>query len=267
MFICVHLWLHFMPSIYDYPEAYDAIMRASTNQLDLEIDAVHTLLINRGKTSARILELGCGTCPHGIPLSQRGHHITGVDISQPMVAYVQTTTQTMGLAIESTCANIRDFHLPADPFDCAIFMSETFPLLTEYDDIANHFRAVQRHLKPEGLYVIDIGVLRQGYYNQQRTWGHRALSVPNGQIAFWYEDHPADWERGVNRLTMHAQIHADGREIQTADPWEIRLYSPWTLTLLMRALPNWTLLGFFSYRDLSPNIANDDNYFMLLQKC
>lgn len=253
----------FMPSIYDYPEAYDAIMRASTDQLDLEIDAIHALLTNREISPARILELGCGTCPHGIPLARRGHHVTGVDISQPMVAYVQN--QTTGLNVESAQADIRDFRLKTDPFDCAIFMSETFPLFTEYDDIVNHFNAVQRHLKSGGLCLIDIGVLRQGYYHRQRTWGHRTLPIPNGQIVFWYEDHPADWERGINHLTMHSHIHIEDQEIKTIDRWEIRLYSPWTLTLLVRTLPHWTLLGFLSYRDLSPNIKNDDNYFMMLQ--
>jgi SAM-dependent methyltransferase len=249
-----------MPSIYDYPAIYDVIMRTSTDQISVEIDAIDLLLRERDISNARILEIASGTSPHGIPLSQQGHTVTGIDLSQPMITYVQQM-DTQNAYIH---ADLRNFTLQTAPFDCAIFMSETFPLITEYDDLVNHFNAVHRHLKKGGFYLIDIDTQRSGYRHSTKTWGHQTVVLPNGHVAFWYEDHPADWIRGINRLTMHTNIQTQTFKTATADHWDIRIYNPWTLSVFIKSLNNWQLHGFYSYCDQSQNIENDDNYYMLL---
>ena len=249
-----------MPSIYDYPAIYDAIMHASTGQLSVEINTINVLLCERGVTNARILEIASGTSPHGIPLSQQGHTVTGIDLSHPMITYAQQI-DTQNTYIH---ADLRNFNLQTEPFDCAIFMSETFSLITEYDDLVNHFDAVHRHLKKGGFYLVDIDAQRKGYRHTTKTWGHQTVDLANGHIKLWYEDHPADWIRGINRLTMYTNIQTQTLKTTTADHWDIRIYSPWTLSVLIKSLNNWHLHGFYSYRDQSQNIENDDNYYMLL---
>lgn len=249
-----------MPSIYDYPAIYDAIMRTSTDQLSVEINAINVLLQERGITNARILEIASGTSPHGIPLAQQNYEVTGIDLSQQMITYTQQI-DTQNTYIH---ADLRNFTLQTKPFDCAIFMSETFPLITEYDDLVNHFDAVHRHLKKGGFYLVDIDAQRQGYRHGTKTWGHQTVVLPDGHVEFCYEDHPADWIWGINRLTMHTNIHTQTFKTTTADHWDIRIYSPWTLSVLIKSLNNWHLHGFYSYRDQSQNIENDDNYYMLL---
>ena len=249
-----------MPSIYDYPAIYDAIMRASTDQLALEADTIHALLQKRQITNGRILEIASGTSPHGQSLSKAGHAVVGIDLSQSMISYMQNTD------IPNTYihADLRAFTLQTEPFDCAIFMSETFPLITEYDDLVNHFSAVHRHLKKGGLYLIDIDAQRKGYRHTNKTWGHQTVVMPDGHVEFWYEDHLSDWIEDINRLTMHTNIQTQTLKTTTTDNWKIRLYSPWTLSVLIRSLKNWHLHGFYSYRDQSPNIENEDNYYMLI---
>lgn len=254
-----------MASIYDYPEIYDAVMRAATEQLDAEIHVIHTLLQERNISKGRILEIGSGTSPHGVQLAQKGHTISGIDLSRPMITYAKNAAREARVQAHYIQANWLDFDLKSQPFDGAIFMAETFTLITEYNDIVNHFRAVRRHLKQGAFYLLDIDGQQTGYCYTKKTWGQQTIVLPNGHIDLWYEDHPADWVHGINRLTMHSRIHTQAHIITTADHWHIRHYNPWVLSLLIQNQPGWQLKGFYTYHNRSENIATEDNYFMLLE--
>ncbi|MBT3603175.1 MAG: class I SAM-dependent methyltransferase [Candidatus Latescibacteria bacterium] len=255
-----------MPSIYDYPTIYDAIMRGSTDQLDNEINTIDVLLREQGSNNGRILEIGSGTSPHGLPLAQHGHVTVGIDLSDPMLCYAQQAAQSLSIANRYIKANLCNFALEEDPFDCAIFMSETFPLFVEYDDLVNHFACVHRHLKQGGIYVVDVDAHHRGYRHQLKTWGKHQVILPGGFVKVQYEDQPADWMRGINHTAMHCHIQTHDLNIVTEDYWEVRVYSLWTLSVLIQSLNGWQLQGFYSYRDQSENINQDASYYMLLKK-
>ena len=255
-----------MPSIYDYPAVYDAIMRASTDQLDDEIETIDVLVRQKGSPLSRLLEIGSGTSPHGLPLSQRGHHVVGIDLSHPMLEYAQQEAQNLNANNHYVHADLCNFTLQEDPFDCAIFMSETFPLFVEYDDLVNHFACVHRHLKQGGVYVVDIDAHQRGYRHQRKIWGQNQVTLPNGFVNMQYEDHPANWMRGINFTTLHCHIQTQDLEVATTDHWEIRVYSLWTLSTLIQSINGWHLHGFYSYKDGSENIYQDASYYMLLIK-
>jgi len=259
-------YLNIMPSIYDYPDVYDAIMRASTDQIDAEIDTIDTLLRERNLHDGHILEIGSGTSPHGLPLAWRGHRVTGIDLSDPMLTYARDAAQNLSVKNQYIRANLLNFRLKENTFDCAIFMSETFPLFVEYDDLVNHFNSVHRHLKKGGFYLIDIDAHDKGYRHQRKTWGQNQIFLPDGFVKYHYEDRPADWMRGVNFTTLYCHIQTEDLDIVTTDHWEIRIYSLWTLRVFIQSLEGWHLRGFYSYKDHSENIAKDASYYMLLEK-
>jgi ubiquinone/menaquinone biosynthesis C-methylase UbiE len=253
-----------MPCIYDYPAVYDAIMRASTDQLDQEFETIDILLQEHGSSPGRVLEIGSGSSPHGLSLAQRGHQVVGIDLSEPMLAYAQQTAQDFGVSNNYLRADLCDFSLDEDRLDCAIFMSETFPLFVEYDDLVNHFACVHRHLKQGGFYIVDVDAHQKGYRHQHKIWGQHQVVLPGGTVDVKYEDHPADWMRGVNHTAMHCHIQTQDLNVVTMDQWEIRIYSLWTLSVLVQSLDGWQLRGFYSYRDRSENIGQDPSFYMLL---
>jgi hypothetical protein len=153
----------------------------------------------------------------------------------------------------------------AAQFDCAIFTFETFPLITEYDDIVSHFRSVRRHLKKGGIYIIDVDAHRHGINTSYSVWGQKTVTLENGSVEVWHEDFPGDWVRGTNHLVMHCRIHLGTEVYETADDWECRVDSPWHLSVLMKSLSDWRLTGFLSWRDLSSNIADEEHYLMVVE--
>ena len=57
---------------------------------------------------------------------------------------------------------------------------------------------------------------------------------------------------------MHCRIEIGDAMFETTDEWEWRADSPWNLSVLVKSLEDWSLKGFFSWRDLSQDIAKED---------
>ena len=69
----------------DYADVYDAIYR--DKNYEGEVDLIERILARHGLQGARhLLDLGCGTGNHALPLARRGHTVVGVDRSPPMLA-------------------------------------------------------------------------------------------------------------------------------------------------------------------------------------
>jgi SAM-dependent methyltransferase len=258
-----------MTSIFDFPDVYDAVLRAPLPQIEREARAVRQLLAHRGIATGRLLELACGTCTHGILLAQQGFDVTGIDLSPTMVEAATLRAEAAEVALRVSRADITNFSLTDEPFDAAIFMAETFPLLTGYDEIANHFACVRRSMRQGGIYIIDIDAHRSGVRDSHSVWGERTEQVGDARVDIWHEDFPGDFVDGVSRLVMHCRIHEGGVVHETRDDWRIRQYNPWHLSVLARTLEGWKLSGFCSRGDASSDsvgdIADEPGYLMTLE--
>jgi SAM-dependent methyltransferase len=254
-----------MQSIYDFPEVFEAVMAREPAVVPAEVNSIHQLLQRRGIQPARILELACGTCAHGIPLAQRGHQVVGVDRSPAMLDAAAQKSVAAGVQLQLVQADVVEFDLETALFDCALFMFETFPVITASEEIVGHFAAVRRHLKPGAIYIIDLDPRKHGVGVATGEWGHRTLSIPNGTVENWYEDRPGDWVENTSHLICHCRISRTDAVIETRDEWRLRVYSPWDLRLLVQTLPGWRLDGFYSWRDLSDRIADEQHYWLVLE--
>ncbi len=256
-----------MQSIFDFPDVYDAVLRSPAEQIKTEGNSIRRLLAEQGITKGSVLELACGTCGHGILLAKGGFSVTGIDINPNMLEGAQCRMETAGVKIELIQGDVVDFNLGVVRFDCAIFMAETFPLITAYEDIKSHFQSVRRHLKKGGLYIIDMD---KHYFAPPKSeigiWGEKTVRLDNGHVEVWHEDFPGDWVEGINRMAMHCRIQVNDTICETTDDWRLRYYSPWILSLLVQKLEGWSLKGFFSRRELSQDISEETHYFTVLEK-
>ena len=253
-------------SIYDFPDVYDAVLRASSETIEAEVNSIVKLLKKKGIKSGRILELACGTCAHGIRLAQKGFTVTGIDISQKMLEGAKYRAKSARVKIELHRANLINFNLKTKPFDCVIFMAETFPIITKYKDIEKHFSSVRDHLKKDGIYIIDIDKHKGGIGTKYEVWGKKKVKLDNGWVKVWYESLPGDWVKGTSHMKMHCKIHLGNSVYETIDDWKIRVDSPWNLKVLVKTLKNWTLKELFSWRNLNKDISGEEHYFMVIEK-
>jgi SAM-dependent methyltransferase len=252
-------------SIYDFPQAYDAVLSRPQGVVEAEVESIDRLLRQRGCAGGRVLEVACGSSAHGIPLAARGYRITGIDRSQAMLAEAKRRADEASVGIRLAHADWSGFDLETADFDAAVFMFETFPLISRLDHIVSHFDAVRRHLRDGGVYVVDVDSYGAGIRSASGVWGRRTVTYPGGSAEAWFEDHPGNWIEGTNSLVLHCRIHA-GEEIHlTRDAWTIHKYTPWDLAVLSRALIGWRFDSVRSWRDLNTDISAEAHYFAVFE--
>jgi SAM-dependent methyltransferase len=252
-----------MLSVYDFPQAYEAVLPRPEGVVSTEVKTILQLLERYGIHDGALLELACGACAHGIRLAQAGFQVVGVDRAPAMLAKARRRAARAGVAVRTVQGDMVGFSLDQRGFDAAVFLFETFPLIAAYADVIRHFEAVRRHLRHGGVYVVDVDWPRGDGPTEAGEWGRRTLPLPGGWVEAWYEDLAGDPGQPIQRLVLHCRIHVDGAVHETRDEWAVRRYQPDGLARLAQALDGWELGGLVSWRDGSEAIADEDHYLAL----
>jgi SAM-dependent methyltransferase len=137
------------------------------------------------------LELAIGTGRIGLPLSERGVPVHGIELSKAMVARLRN--KPGGAAIAVTIGDMATTRV-AGTFSVAYLVFNTINNLTTQEAQLACFRNVAQHLAPGGCFVIETGVpplrlLPPG----QDIRGYR--SGPDGIVSYNY-DHASQQYRG-----------------------------------------------------------------------
>jgi SAM-dependent methyltransferase len=119
-----------------------------------EVDPAVELLADLAGEGAA-LELGVGTGRLALPLSRRGVHVHGVDLSPAMVA--QLRAQPGSEAVEVTIGDFATTRVDAS-FALAYVVRNTIMNLTTQDEQVECFRNVAAHLEPGGWFVVEVMV-------------------------------------------------------------------------------------------------------------
>ena len=101
------------------------------------------------------LELGIGTGRIALPLTERGVHVYGIDLSEAMVARLHA--KPGGDRIPVAIGDFATTRVAGD-FAVAYLVFNTIQNLTTQDEQVACFQNVAEHLRPGGCFVIETGV-------------------------------------------------------------------------------------------------------------
>lgn len=120
----------------------------------------------------RVLEFAIGTGRVAVPLAQRGVAVTGIELSQPMIAQLRTKADEA--AIPVIAGDMVTTRAPGEYALVYLVYNTISNLLTQSAQVAC-FRNAARHLTPGGRFVIELWVpeLRKLPPGQQATvWAY-----------------------------------------------------------------------------------------------
>lgn len=105
----------------------------------------------------KILDIACGHSPQGRLLAKKGYQVSGIDISRPLLRLGKQRASQEKADIRFYKRDMSNFYL--DKFDAAYILFSSILHLYKKEDLISHFKSVNKNLKKNGVYVIDLSSL------------------------------------------------------------------------------------------------------------
>lgn len=137
-----------------YAAFYDALYREK--DYVGECDFLEQIFARFAASPVRkILDLGCGTGGHAVPLARRGYGVTGVDRSAQMLAVAREKGGRLGLSIRLEEGDICSWR-GCGMWDAVTAMFAVLSYQVDHEAVAAAIETARRHLGPRGLFVFDV---------------------------------------------------------------------------------------------------------------
>jgi 2-polyprenyl-3-methyl-5-hydroxy-6-metoxy-1,4-benzoquinol methylase len=103
--------------------------------------------------SLKIIDIGCGTGRHSIELSKRGYSVTGIDLSESMLAKAKEKAELNNLKIGFIKHDARNLPF-SNEFDVAIMLCEGgFPLMETDEMNFEILKNITKSLTDKGVFI------------------------------------------------------------------------------------------------------------------
>jgi len=137
-----------------YGKYYD-ILYADKNY-EKECDFLEEIFRKYSKTPSKvILDVGCGTGGHAIPLAKRSYKITGIDSSKIMINLAKEKAKNAGVKVDFYEMDMSRLELNRK-FDACVCMFAVIDYLTDNKTIDNSLSGIRKHLKDGSLFIFDF---------------------------------------------------------------------------------------------------------------
>ena len=146
-------------------------------------DAVSALWGKFSKKKIKtVLDLGCGTGPLTERLALSGYSVTGLDISEDMLALAANRRGCAGGKVTLVRGDMRNFSLP-EPVGAVASTQDTVSHLLTPQSLRRCFSCVAKALSPGGVFVFDVNTA----YRMKEIYGDRVFVLED-------EDSYVVWE-------------------------------------------------------------------------
>jgi len=155
-------------------------------------------------TPGRLLDLGCGTGRHVVHFAARGFAVTGVDLSEHMLAVCRRKLAEARRGADLVYGDITQLDsLGLGRFDYALCMFSVLGMICGAENRLAFLRQVRGHLEPSGLFALHVhNRWHNLFYADGRQYLWRACrDYLRGRAEAFQRD--MDGYRGIRGLTLY----------------------------------------------------------------
>jgi len=183
---------------------------ATPEMTTADVDFIESRLALSSRS--RILDVPCGSGRHSIALAQRGHRVTGFDISGEALDHARRAADDAGLEVTFELADMREIPRSGS-FDAAVCLGNSFGYL-DIEGTRQFVAALAGAIRPGGGLVIDFNCTAEtilpGFTGEPRTMRTGDIVVETtteydvtaSRLISHY-----DFTRGAERLSTTAIHH------------------------------------------------------------
>ncbi|MBC7962588.1 MAG: class I SAM-dependent methyltransferase [Steroidobacteraceae bacterium] len=135
----------------EYARYYDLLYR--DKDYAGETDYINSLIRSHCPAARTVLNLGCGSGRHDRCLVEMGYVVTGVDLSDEMLAAARLSAGA-NRALEYQHGDVRSIRL-GKTFDVVVSLFHVMSYQQTNEDLKAAFASAGRHLKPGGVFIFD----------------------------------------------------------------------------------------------------------------
>ena len=172
-----------------YADSYDVLYREK--DYAAECAFLHEAFTRHAKRPVvSVLDLGCGTGGHAIPLAQEGLTVTGVDRAPQMIEIARAKAAKAGVQ-DRVAFSTGDLHTfdAGKKFDAVVCLFAVLSYLPSTQAVIESLRNIQRHLNPGGIFIGDFwygpAVLMDPPQDRLKVIEERACASSARRIRCW----------------------------------------------------------------------------------
>lgn len=211
-----------MASWYDHPQYFDMVFRDETAaEVKFFEQAFERFASGRVR---RVFEPGCGSGRLVAEMAARGYHVTGLDLSEPMLRYLRQRLRRRKLSGDLVCGDMTRMQFKR-PFDAVFCTFNTFRHLTDESDAVDHLRSVADNLRPGGIYLLGFHLIPMDAdpeCTERWTARHAGTEV---RVTLKVIDFNRRSRREMLRVSVKA-IKPSGKVERIRSEFPLRIYTP-----------------------------------------
>lgn len=229
---------------YDIPQFWDLAFSEDTM---LEADFIEAAARKYCDFPLQSLyEPGCGGGRLVVELADRGLSVTAVDQSALAIEFARQVIEDRGLQANLHVGDMRD-PLPAETFDLAYCLVNTFRHLVTEEDALRHLQSIAGMLRPGGLYIIGMHLLPPDADEEdEEDW-----TVETGDVSVHMELVVSDCDRDTRlenlEFTMTAVGGGQESPIVHRSTYQMRTYEAQHMASLLAKVPSLKLLDVYDF--------------------
>lgn len=207
-----------------------------------------------------LLDLGCGTGELSVRFAKEGFRVTGVDLSDDMLAVAHAKSIEHGHSIHFLQQNMAELEAVGE-FDFIVIFCDSLNYLQTEAEVLKTFNEVHQHLKKDGLFMFDV----HSIFKVEEIFIGQTFAQNDEQVSFiWncYEgEEPYSVEHELTFFTLEdSGSYSRFDELHIQRTYEVSQYKDW----LKEA--GFEILEVFADFENDPPNSNSERIFFICKK-